>query len=157
MVGLQMLHRLEHLHSRGYVHGDIQPGNFVVGNGKMSHKIYLLDYQFSFPYIVYEKHISERVIDNFTGSIRFCSLNANNYKNISRKDDLQSVIYSMIYLIKGCLPWFQLKSQTLIEAYDETAKIKKDKVDDLLEGLPQTFVTILNYLKKLKFEEKPNY
>lgn len=63
----------------------------------------------------------------------------------------------MIYLIKGYLPWFQLKSLTLIEAYDEIEKIKKDKVHELLEGLPQTFATILNYVKELKFDEKPNY
>ncbi len=123
----------------------------------MAHKIFLLDYELSVPFAVNEKHISEQVIDNFSGSMRFCSINANNYKNVARKDDLESLLYSMIYLIKGSLPWFELKSETMIEAYDETAKLKKDKIGELLEGLPDAFSTVLSYLKGLKFEETPSY
>ena len=113
-----MVERLEYLHSKEYVHGDIQPSNFVTGTGKMAHKIYLVDFEFCSPFIVNGIHISEEVVEKFSGSIRYCSLAANDHKNISRKDDLESLIYSLIFLIKGYLPWFELKSQTLIEAYN---------------------------------------
>lgn len=52
MVGLQIVERLEYLHSRGFVHGDIQPANFVLGSGKLSHKIFLIDFEFSTPFLV---------------------------------------------------------------------------------------------------------
>lgn len=44
MLGLQILDRIEFLHSKGYIHGDIQPSNFVHGSGKTKHKIYLVDF-----------------------------------------------------------------------------------------------------------------
>ena len=45
MVGLQMLERIEFLHTNGFLHGDIKPSNFLIGlSGKMKHKIYLVDF-----------------------------------------------------------------------------------------------------------------
>lgn len=57
MVGLQIIDRLELLHSKGYIHGDIQPSNFVTGAKKLGHKIYLIDFEFSVPFLVAGNHI----------------------------------------------------------------------------------------------------
>lgn len=44
MMGLQLIDRLEYLHSREYIHGDVQPSNFVTGAGKLGHKMYIVDF-----------------------------------------------------------------------------------------------------------------
>ncbi|MCL4116824.1 UNVERIFIED_CONTAM: hypothetical protein GTU68_014476, partial [Idotea baltica] len=45
MLGLQMLERIEYLHSCGYLHGDIKPSNFIIGKtGKLKHKVYMVDF-----------------------------------------------------------------------------------------------------------------
>lgn len=51
MVGLQILERIEELHLKNYIHGDIQPSNFLIGAGKLSHKLYLVDYEFSSSFV----------------------------------------------------------------------------------------------------------
>ena len=61
LVGLQILERIEYLHKCGLLHGDIKPSNFLVGKGKIKHKIYLADFEFSTPYMKGGKHIPEEV------------------------------------------------------------------------------------------------
>ena len=76
----------------------------------------------------------------------------------SRRDDLECLGFSLIYLAKGSLPWQGLKAKTKIEKYD---KIKETKVntsfDQLCKGLPEEFLQYLNYCHSLKFEENPDY
>ncbi len=58
MIAIQVIEKIEIIHSKGYIHGDIQPSNFLTGTGKTKHKIYLIDYELSYPYLVNGKHIS---------------------------------------------------------------------------------------------------
>lgn len=58
MVGLQMLERIEFLHQNGYLHGDIKPSNFLMGkSAKVKHKVYMIDFELSKPYIIKGQHI----------------------------------------------------------------------------------------------------
>ena len=58
MVGLQMLERIEFIHENGFIHGDIKPSNFLMGfSGKLRHKVYLVDFELSQPYLANGKHI----------------------------------------------------------------------------------------------------
>jgi hypothetical protein len=61
-------------------------------------------------------------------------------------------------MLRGVLPWMNLKSKNIKEKY-EKIKEKKilTKVEDLCEGIPEDFVTYTNYCRNLKFDEKPDY
>ena len=84
-----MLERIEFIHNNGFLHGDIKPSNFLIGlTGKMKHKIYLVDFELSKPYLVNGNHIEEKTIDVFSGCLRFCSISANSRKNLCRRDEI---------------------------------------------------------------------
>jgi hypothetical protein len=64
----------------------------------------------------------------------------------------------LMYFIRGNLPWQGLPAKTKEEKYEQI-KIKKavTSIEDLTQGFPKELTTFLNYTRKLKFEEKPDY
>lgn len=57
-------------------------------SGKLKHKLYMIDFELSKPFVIKGQHIEQKNVDNFSGSMRFCSLEANKNKTISRRDEL---------------------------------------------------------------------
>lgn len=92
------------------------------------------------------------------GTIRYTSVNSHLSIEQSRRDDLESLFYILIYMIKGKLPW-----QGLVVFDDETRmrKIAELKCsispEKLTEGLSQKLAAFFKYVKKLKFNEAPDY
>ena len=77
---------------------------------------------------------------------------------MSRRDDLESIGYMLIYLIKGKLPWSHLEKGKMAERFGPILKLKnKTTTEELCKYLPNEFYEYMNYVKSLKFEEKPNY
>ena len=77
---------------------------------------------------------------------------------LSRRDDLQSLSYMLIYFIKGYLPWDCIDIKNSDEKIKKILKIKKNISDDLLtEGLPDDVKSFISYTKRMKFEEDPDY
>ena len=103
------------------------------------------------------KHIEEKMIDKFSGCLRFCSSNTNNQKNLCRRDEMESFLYTLIFLVKGELPWMNVNASNISEAYFAVGVMKQKNKADLLQGLPENFKNLLNYINELKFADKPNY
>ena len=71
-----MIERLEFIHGKGYIHRDIKPDNFVIGKGKKSNKVYIIDFGLSKRYLQKDgSHIPYRDNKNLTGTARYASLN----------------------------------------------------------------------------------
>lgn len=71
---------------------------------------------------------------------------------------MEALAYVYIYMLRGVLPWMNLKSKNIKEKYDKIKEKKiLTKVEDLCEGIPEDFVTYTNYCRNLKFDEKPDY
>jgi serine/threonine protein kinase len=107
LIAIQVLSRLEKLHDGGWLHQDIKPENIVIGSENDRHTIYMIDYGTSSRYtdaktgIHREKLPSGRIV----GTARYSPITNHFGYYQSRKDDLQSFGYTLIYWMSGKLPW----------------------------------------------------
>lgn len=100
------------MHNQAFIHRDIKPENFLMGVGANSHVVYLVDLGFVNRIIdpKTKKHIEYQKRESLTGTATFASINAHNGDELSRRDDLESIAYVLIYLLRGKLPWCDLLS-----------------------------------------------
>lgn len=164
--GEQMIRRLEYLHSKNYIHRDIKPNNFLLGryNRKFNdNKVYIIDFGLSKEYVdkKTKKHYEYNECSKFVGTPRYASVNTHVGVRQSRRDDLESVAYILIYFLNGELPWQGIKAKTKSEK-KEKIKISKKNFDivnqcEHYKNIPGELIEILEYTKNLKFFEKPNY
>ena len=161
LVAIQGLERLKFIHEKSFIHRDIKPNNFLIGLNDPN-VIYLTDFGFAKKYRSSRtgKHIKFSKPLYLYGSINFSSRNSmSGYEN-SRRDDLESFGYMLIYLSKGeWSPWTiyeTLKNQD--ERIKNTTKMKLTITEEnLCKGLPNEFIQYMKYVKKLDFEQEPNY
>ena len=159
-IGYQMIQRIEYIHSKGYIHRDIKPGNFVIGKGDKSKIIYIIDFGLSKRYIDKnnKKHIPYKEGKGLTGTARYVSLFTHYGIEQSRRDDIEGIAYNLIYLAKGKLPWQGVKTKNKKEKHK---KIMESKLayspEQLCKDLPDEFVKLLKYSRNLEFEENPDY
>ena len=159
-IGYQMIQRIEYIHSNGYIHRDIKPGNFVIGRGENSKKVYIIDFGLSKRYIDKNtnKHIPYREGKGLTGTARYVSLFTHYGIEQSRRDDIEGIAYNLIYLAKGKLPWQGVRTKNKKEKHKKIMESKSQITPEkLCEGLSGEFVSLLKYARELEFEEKPDY
>ncbi|XP_077992025.1 casein kinase I-like [Glandiceps talaboti] len=160
MLADQMINRIEYVHNRNLIHRDIKPDNFLMGIGRHCNQLYLIDFGLSKKYrdSRSKQHIPYRDDKNLTGTARYASINAHLGIEQSRRDDLESMGYVLMYFNRTSLPWQGLKAATKKQKYE---KIKEKKmstpVEVLCKGHPQEFSIYLNYCRGLRFEETPDY
>ncbi len=160
MLGIQMIDRIEYIHSRKILHRDIKPDNFVIGRGKNSHIVYILDFGLSKKYWSsrQNKHISFCRNKKLTGTARYASINALSGCEQGRRDDLESIGYIIMYFVRGSLPWQGLKVNKKEDRYKKICDKKKaTSAKELCSGYPKEFETFVNYTRNLKFMEIPDY
>jgi len=160
MLADQMLCRLEWVHSKGIIHRDMKPDNFVIGLGLKANHVHIIDFGLAkrFSDMQTGEHIPYRSDKNLTGTARYASVNTHLGIEQSRRDDLESVGHVLVYLLSGWLPWQGLQANTKKEKYDKVMQKKADTSPRrLCAGYPDEFVTFLRYCKGLQFEEKPDY
>ncbi len=87
-IGMQMLDILEKFHSLGYIHNDLKPQNMMIKYGQ--NQVYLIDFGLT-------TSITELSRYKFRGTPFFASNNALMKKASGPKDDLESLIYILIY------------------------------------------------------------
>lgn len=108
-IAIQTLDLLETLHKNCFVHGDLKLENIVVGS-KDKNKLYLIDFGLAQKFVTAEgKHVEQQNLKTFSGNILFASLNSCRGYNKSRRDDIESLIYIVIYHLNNkYLPWSEL-------------------------------------------------
>mmetsp|Transcript_8332 Transcript_8332/g.5953 ORF Transcript_8332/g.5953 Transcript_8332/m.5953 type:complete len:143 (+) Transcript_8332:258-686(+) len=107
LLGLQMVERLKFLADKGLVHRDLKPDNWCVGQGAHQDTVYLIDFGLAKKYRhdVTQIHIPQKQGKLLVGTILYASVDALLGSEITRKDDLESMVYGLIELGLGALPW----------------------------------------------------
>eukprot|EP01029_Cantina_marsupialis_P014948 TRINITY_DN3274_c1_g1_i2.p1 TRINITY_DN3274_c1_g1~~TRINITY_DN3274_c1_g1_i2.p1 ORF type:complete len:444 (+),score=49.68 TRINITY_DN3274_c1_g1_i2:224-1555(+) len=160
MVAEQLVARVQSLHEANYIHRDIKPDNFLIGLGKSTKFVHMIDLGLAKKYRSSRtgKHIPYIEGKGLTGTARYASINTHLGIETSRRDDLESIGYCLIYLANGRLPWQGLPGRTKSEKY---ARIQESKtrtpISKLCEGLPDEFAEYLRYVRNLRFDETPDY
>lgn len=160
MLADQMLARIEFVHSKLFLHRDIKPDNFLMGIGRHCNKIFLIDYGLAKKYKETRtlQHIPYREDKNLTGTARYASLNAHLGIEQSRRDDLESLGYVLMYFNRGALPWQGLKANTKRQKYEKISEKKMcTPIETLCKNFPSEFTMYFNYCKGLRFQEQPDY
>ena len=137
-IAVQMLTIMKHLHSCGYIHRDLKPDNFVIGRYNEKKKIYCIDFGLSKKFRnAGGEHISQNKKKGFCGTARFASIAAHKFVDQSRKDDLESIAYILIYLYKGKLPWQKIKNKDKHKRYALMGEMKiNTSEEELCKDIP---------------------
>jgi serine/threonine protein kinase len=165
-VGMRILCHLEIIHCKGMLHRDVKPQNFCLGRDQ-DREIYIIDFGLAKKYVQGGgKHIVYR--DNksgLTGTPRFASINSHLGIEQSRRDDLESLAYVLIYLSRGTLPWIGLGGKRRVRSDDDVPnrhemilRVKQATTDTrLCKGLPKGLCQFVKTVRGLKFYETPPY
>ena len=160
MLGYQMVNILQYIHDRHIIHRDIKPDNFVMGTKEDNAKLYILDFGLAKKYrssrtLVQYPYIKKKKL---TGTARYASIHALEAYEQSRRDDLESVGYVLMYFLRGNLPWQGLKVRSKEDRYKKILERKKEtSSEDLCRDFPHEFFEYVEYTRNLEYEEDPDY
>ncbi|XP_047338123.1 casein kinase 1-like protein HD16 [Impatiens glandulifera] len=159
-IAVEAIAILEKLHMKGFVHGDVKPENFLLGQPGTAEekKLYLIDLGLASRWkdASTGKHVEyDQRPDIFRGTIRYASAHAHLGRTGSRRDDLESLAYTLIFLIKGRLPWqgYQGDNKSFL-----VCKKKMATSPELMCCFcPPPFKQFLEAITNMRFDEEPNY
>ena len=158
-IAVQLLYRLENLHKTGWLHQDIKPENILIDNER-GKKLYLVDFGTSSYW--WDRQLNRHVVDGpskkIVGTARYSSISNHCGRFQSRKSDLESLGYVLVYFMKGKLPWQGLPAKNYKIKWNKIQRLKESITrKKLCQDMPICFLRYFDYVDNLKFTETPDY
>jgi len=160
-VGRLMIRGLEKFHTMGWIHNDLKPENMMKD---YKDKYFLIDFGLSMKFMKSsEKHIDENLrLSGFVGTMKYASTRIHERKFPTRRDDLESLIYVLLALKYGGLPWqIQTKAMTTEQGRNDLEKNVyncKMKFSSWFNSKDdECYVKCWNYIRNLEFRTLPDY
>ena len=159
-IAIQIISILEIIHNNHYIHRDIKPDNFVVGLGNHANTLYIIDFGLAKMYrdphtLIHNEMVMRKKL---IGTARYASIHALQGMEQSRRDDIESVAYLVLYLINGSLPWQGIVLKNKEDKYAKILEKKSSLTDEeLCKGLPKQFYHFVTYARNLEYKENPKY
>ncbi|MEW5297188.1 MAG: hypothetical protein WDW36_000412 [Sanguina aurantia] len=158
-VAVEAITILQALHAKGYVHGDVKPENFLLGppSTPRDKKLYLVDLGLAMKWKDNRhQHVKyDQKPDDFRGTVRYASVHAHLGRTTSRRDDLESLAYTLLFLLKGRLPWQGYQGQN--KGYWVCRKKMGTSAEALCRATNPAFREFTDLVLNMKFEEEPDY
>lgn len=158
---LTQLSILEFTHSETIIHRDLKLENILMGYENTFFQVHLIDFGLSKRYIdpATSKHIPLKSGKTLLGSLEYASINNHNGKELSRRDDLESLAYILIGLFLGDLPWSAYATEEKAHEHDQKICAMKSRLleTETARKIPAELRTFLEATRRLEFDEEPKY
>jgi len=152
------LNIIEDLHNNGFIHRDIKPDN-ILFEERNSIQTKIIDFGLSKKYIdKNNNHLEYKDGRKIVGTIKYCSVNLHEGCEASRRDDIESLIYTFIKVFYGCLSWdnFSIDNKELYTK--DVLREKKNIYNFIIQNdIPLEFGCMIQYIRKLNYYDKINY
>jgi serine/threonine protein kinase len=152
-IGTQILSILQGIHDKEMIHRDIKPDNFLIHPLSGLEQLYLIDFGLCKKYVHDSNPEQSTTKKTLIGTPNFASINAHQYKEVTRRDDLESLGYTLLYLYYGFLPWTNLTNISREEIKEMKITFLKNKQSEI----PEVLLHFLNCVQHLKYNERPFY
>lgn len=156
-IGFQLINLVKTIHEKGLIHRDIKPDNFLFGLDETRTRLNIIDFGFCKTYLDGDNHIHQKKTSGIIGSATYTSINSHHFLEQSRRDDLESVGYILLYLFLGELEWQNVNVSNFIEKNRKIYEMKERIIEGANPNIPTVFIHFFKYVRGLKFEETPDY
>ncbi|CAI2365575.1 unnamed protein product [Moneuplotes crassus] len=168
-MGQQCIKSLQKIHSLGYVHGDIKPANILNDSTEDELLFVLIDFGISLKYLDNDgMHKYKEFVPKFRGNIEFAAFECLQKFSPTRKHDMVSLVYTMLYLLKGGERLWGKERSTIDETSETVYNSLQDYIDSIIKlkaftkfeeicGDFSSLEKFYNEIINLEYEEEPQY
>lgn len=161
-IAQQMISRIQFVHTLGLVHRDIKPENFCMGMHDKCHVLYLIDFGLAKMFLSKKngEHVDIVTGKRLAGTARYASIWTHEGISQARRDDMEGIWFTLLYLARGGFPWDTGPSTQNIEQYIGSVK-KKVPPDQLCKNVPEPLknfmLSFISHVRSLDFAQEPDY